>query len=115
MKFPVFPKRKVDSLSNGVFLVFLGILLYTEQWWPGILFALMTTFALRQYLTGKRVTFFITLCLIALLSIVMINGKAVSMFFPLIFIGGGILLIFKEIFSLKNMHAYWNSDEHFKE
>lgn len=102
MKFPFFPKRKADAISNGVFLVLLGILFYTNFWWPGILFALGLTFAIRQYLTGRRLDFFITLIITGILVLITFAGHIFSMFFPLLFIAAGIYLIAQECLSFKS-------------
>jgi hypothetical protein len=111
MKFYNLPKRKADVISNGVFLVLLGFLFYTGQWWPGILFAIGLTFAIRQYFTGRRLNFFITLVVIGFLGLVMLAGHSYSLVFPLIFIGGGIFLILKEFLNLKTPSmGDWPSD-----
>src|SRR5215211_4349228 len=96
MNFPFFPKRKANAISNGVFLVLLGILFYTDQWWPGILFALGLTFAIRQYLTGRRLDFFLTVAVVGVLGAITLAGHIFSTFFPLLFIAGGIYLVAKE-------------------
>ncbi len=96
MKFPYLSKRKADNISNGVFLILLGILFYTKAWWPGILFAIGLTFALRQYLTGRRLDFFVTTLFIALLGFITLIGLAFSFLFPLLFIGSGIYLLSRE-------------------
>lgn len=108
MKFPILPKRKADTLSNGVFLILLGFLFYTGKWWPGILFALGITFALRQYLTGRKVDFFITLVLVGILGMLTVAGQAFSLLFPLLFIAFGLFLIAKECLTFKG-NSYWNS------
>lgn len=97
MTLPHFPKRKADHIANGVFLILLGILFYTGQWWPGILFALGLTFAIRQYLTGRRLDFIITLALVGILGVITLAGHVFSMFFPFLFIIAGIYLIAKEV------------------
>lgn len=112
MRFPLFPKRKADAISNGVFLILLGVLFYTQQWWPGLLFAIGLSFAIRQYLTGRRVSFFITLLLIGLVGVLTIAGKMFSLLFPILFIGLGVCLIAKECFSWNK--SPWNS-QHFNE
>ena len=33
-------KRMADGISGGIFLISLGVLLYTGWWWPGIMIAL---------------------------------------------------------------------------
>ena len=46
-------KKKADAISNGIFLVGLGILVYTGSWWPAILLVIWATLAFRQYATGR--------------------------------------------------------------
>lgn len=33
-------KRKAGAISGGIFLISLGVLLYTGWWWPGIMIAI---------------------------------------------------------------------------
>ena len=33
-------KRQGDAISGGIFLISLGVLMYTGWWWPGIMIAL---------------------------------------------------------------------------
>jgi len=99
--FPHFPKRKADTISNGVFLILLGFLFYTGQWWPGILFALGLTFAIREYLTGRRLDFFITVIVVGILGVFTLAGHVFSMFFPLLFVVAGLYLIAKETLLFK--------------
>ncbi len=96
MNFPLLPKRKADTVANGIFLILLGVLFYTGQWWPGILFALGLTFAVKQYLTGRRLNFFITIVFIGILGLLTLSGKVFSLFFPVLLIAVGIYLIVKE-------------------
>lgn len=96
MKFPLLPKRKAESIAHGVFFILLGYLFYTDRWWPGILFALGVTIAIRQILTGRQIDFLITLALIALLGIITLTGFAFSSLFPLLFIAIGLYLVIRE-------------------
>jgi hypothetical protein len=98
MRFPYFSKRKADAISNGVFLISLGILFFTGAWWPGILFAVGATFALRQYLTGRRIDFLVTLTLIAVIGLITLAGFAFNFLLPLIFVGAGAYLIIREYY-----------------
>lgn len=99
--FPRLPKKKAYTVSNGVFLVILGFLFYTGQWWPGILFALGLTFAVRQYLTGRRFDLFLTVIMVGILSVITFTGNLLSTIFPLFLIAGGLFLIAKEFFLFK--------------
>jgi hypothetical protein len=91
-------KRKADAISNGAFLIGLGILLFTNAWWPGILLVLWTSLFLRQYLTGRFYDAFMsTFILIGLFIIAFIKINW-SVLIPVLFVIGGIYLIFREYF-----------------
>lgn len=109
--FPHFPKRKAEVISNGVFLILLGFLFYTGKWWPGILFALGLTCAIRQFLTGRRLNFFLTVVAIGVLGIMTLAGHVFSAFFPLLFITAGLYLMAKELLLFKNNPELPHSQE----
>lgn len=111
MPFPHFPKRKADTVSNGIFLILLGCLFYTGYWWPGILFALGLTFAIRQYLTGKLLDFFVTVIIVGILGIITLAGHIFSFFFPLLFVAIGIYLIAKETLFFKEPSEHSHSSD----
>ncbi|KIC71913.1 hypothetical protein [Candidatus Protochlamydia amoebophila] len=96
MKFPYLSKRRADNISNGIFLILLGILFYTKMWWPSILFVLGITFGLRQYLMGRRLDFFVTVALVAVLGFITLIGMAFSFFLPILLMGTGFYLIWRE-------------------
>lgn len=91
-------KKKADALANGVFLVCLGILFYTGFWWPGILLALFANLAIRQYFTGRL--FDLTITSVILLGLFVLSFFRISwdILMPLLFILGGLYIIFKEYF-----------------
>lgn len=95
---PLLSKRKADSISNGAFLIGIGMLLYSNQWWPNFLLVLWVTLVLRQYLTGRIYdTILSTILLLGLflVSYIKINW---SVIIPVLFVIGGIYLIFREYF-----------------
>ena len=53
MAIPNFSKRKSNAIANGVFLAAIGVLLYTNLWWPGILIAIWLSLATRQFLSQR--------------------------------------------------------------
>lgn len=89
-------KRKADAVSNGVFLVGLGILVYSSAWWPGILLVLWATLATRQYLTGRIYDLAITSVLLLGLFIVTLLNLNWTVIVPVLLILGGIHIIFRE-------------------
>lgn len=95
---PLLTKRKSDAIANGAFLIGLGILLFTNAWWPGILLVLWISLFFRQYLTGRVYDAFISTVILVglfLVSFIKINW---SVIIPVLFVIGGIYLIFREYF-----------------
>ena len=92
------PKRKADALSNGVFLIALGVLFYTNTWWPGILIAVWAALAIRQYLTNRIYDLCLTtVILLGLFAISFFNFDW-SFLVPVLFVVGGLYIIFREYF-----------------
>lgn len=101
MQIPHFPRRKASAIANGVFFILLGVLFYTDQWWPGILFALLVTFGLRQFLSGRVANFLVTVLIIGIFTALNFLGSVLSFIFPLIFLGLGIYFISREFLPLR--------------
>lgn len=89
-------KRKADAISNGVFLVALGILVFTDAWWPGILLALWATLAVRQYFTGRMYDLAATTVLLIGLFIITFLNINWMVLVPVLLVLGGIHIIFRE-------------------
>lgn len=91
-------KQKSEILSNCAFLLALTVLLYTGAWWPGILLALWVTLALRQYLTGRMYDVLVTSVL--LLGLFLVNFFQIdwNVLMPILFVLGGIYIIFREAY-----------------
>lgn len=95
---PMLTKRKSDAIANGAFLIGIGILLFTNEWWPGILLVLWISLFLRQYLTGRIYDALVsTIILVGLFLITFIKLNW-SVIIPVLFVIGGIYLIFREYF-----------------
>lgn len=89
-------KRKADAISNGVFLVGLGILVYSDKWWPGILLVLWAYLATRQYLTGRIYDLVVTTILLIGLFVVTLLDLNWTIIVPVLLVLGGIHIIFRE-------------------
>lgn len=92
----ILSKRKADAISNGIFLICLGILVYTNAWWPGILLALWATLATRQFLTNRLYDLLWSTVLLVGLFLVTIFDLNWSVLVPVLLVLGGIHLIFRE-------------------
>ena len=98
MNMPNLSKKKADAISNGVFLIALAVLFYTQAWWPGILAAIWITLATRQFLNGRVYDLFIsTIILIGLFLFYYLNIDW-SILIPVLFVIGGIYIISKEYY-----------------
>lgn len=89
-------KRKADAISNGVFLVGLGIMVFSNAWWPGILMVLWATLATRQYFTGRIYDLVVTSVLLVGLFIITLLNLNWTVIVPVLLILGGIHIIFRE-------------------
>lgn len=96
--------RKASALSNGVFLILIAILVYTNSLWPGILFAIGAFLIVRQYFSGRRVDLIITIVVIAIISLVSITGLSLSTLAPLALVLAGLYLILREYFFVESAH-----------
>lgn len=94
----ILSKRKSEAISNGVLLISLGILFYTNAWWPGILLAIWATLALRQYLSGRIYDLMISSVILIGLFLITFFNVNWSLLMPILFIVGGIYIIFREYF-----------------
>ena len=92
----ILSKRKSDAIANGAFLISLGVLFFTNAWWPGILLALWVTLALRQYLTGRHLDLVITSLLLLGLFVVSMFNMDLKMMLSLFFVVGGVYIIWRE-------------------
>lgn len=92
-------KKKAEAISNGVLLIFLGLLFYTNWWWPGILVAIWATFATRQYLTERYQDLILTTILLLSLFVVALFQLNWDLLTPLLFLLAGGYLIFRAYYS----------------
>lgn len=91
-------KRKADAIGNGVFLMALGILLYTNQWWPWILLALCLSLVIRQVLTARYFDMWVSIAVLGTLFVVSYFNITLAFLIPTLFVIGGAYLILREYF-----------------
>lgn len=91
-------KKKAHAISNGIFLISLGILIFTNTWWPGMLIALWATLASRQYLTGRVYQAIVTSIVLIGLFVVSLVKFDYEIIAPVILVVGGIFLIVREYY-----------------
>jgi hypothetical protein len=89
-------KKRADAISNGIFLISLGILAFADFWWPGILLAIWISLAIRQCFTGRFYDLIISTIILLGLFTVSILKLDWSVLVPVLLIVGGIYIIFRE-------------------
>lgn len=95
---PLTSNHKADTISNGAFLIALGILFATDGWWPGILLAIWAKLAVRQFLNGRIYDLVIaSFVLIGLFAGTFFQWNW-SVVMPVLFVIGGIYIIFREYY-----------------
>lgn len=95
-------KRQGDAISGGIFLISLGVLIYTGWWWPGIMVALGLSGGAGLIFRGRMregittLVFFIGIALaVELFRRSDISGAVIGSF---ILIGIGVIIIAKAFF-----------------
>ena len=92
----VMSEKKASSIANGLFLISIGVLFFTNLWWPGILLAIWISMASKQYLTGRLYDAAITSVILLGLFVTSLVNLNWAYFLPVIFIVSGIFLIYRE-------------------
>lgn len=108
---PILSKRKTEAFANGCFLIALGILFYTGAWWPGILLAIWVLLAVRQYFSGRSYDLFISSIILLGLFTVTYFKYDWTLLMPVLFVVGGIYIIFREYFFSENTNYEDKSQE----
>lgn len=98
MENPTISKRKSDAISNGVFLIGIGILFFTDAWWPGILVAIWASIAVRQFFSSRFYDMLITSLILWGIVIISLFKFDWGVLIPVLFVLGGIYIIFREYF-----------------
>ena len=95
-------KRRGDAITGGLFLICLGVLIFTGYWWPGIMFALGLSAGAGLIFRGKIwsgaavMAFF---CAIPFFVwIVQETQIPWSIIAPLVLIGVGAIILVKVLF-----------------
>jgi len=103
--------RKANVITNGLFLVALAVVIFTGAWWPGVLIAIWFPLALRQYLTGRIYDMTLTTVILLGLFIVSYFNVSWNVLVPIIFVIGGIYIIFREYFFAYDTNGEDKSEE----
>jgi predicted membrane protein len=108
---PVVSKKKAAIISNGIFLICVGIMIFTNTWWPGIILAVAVTITSRQYLSGRYYHAIISAVIFTALFILAIARFNFDVLAPVLFILAGIFLIVREYFFTYDTNGEEKSEE----
>lgn len=95
-------QRRASSISGGIFLISLGVLLYTGWWWPGIMFAIGLSGGAELIFRGKTLRGISTLAFFCAIPIAIwvIQEAEIpwSLVGPLVLIGIGVITLVKAFY-----------------
>lgn len=96
---PLVPHNKAMSIAGVVLIISLGILFYTNFWWPGILLALLVAISIKEALRGRYYDMGISIIILGGLFLFYFLGAGWTIAIPVLFTIGGIWIIFREFFT----------------
>ncbi len=108
---PILSKKKTEAIANGAFLICLGILFATDAWWPGILLAIWVSLAVRQYFSGRLYDLMMSSFILLGLFVISLLKLDWSILMPVLFVVGGIYIIFREYFFAEDTNGEDKSQE----
>ncbi len=95
-------KRRASTISGGIFLICLGVLLYTGWWWPGIMIAIGLSGGAELVFRGKTLQGIGTLVFFCAIpfAIWIIQAAEIpwALVGPLVLIGVGVIVLVKAFY-----------------
>jgi len=99
-------KRRASGISGGIFLISLGILLFTGWWWPGIMFAIGLAGGAELIFRGKITRGIGTLAFFCAIPItvwiIQENEIPWPVVGPMVLIGIGVIALVKSVYLRKD-------------
>lgn len=95
---PITSKKRAGALSTSLFLIGLATLIFTQNWWPGIMLIIGLPTALRQFLLGRNYDMLVTLTVFIGTFITASFDISWQIFLPILFTLAAIYIFFKEFF-----------------
>ncbi len=95
-------KRQADGIAGGIFLISLGILLFTGWWWPGIMVAIGLSSGASLIFRGRTwagIASLVFFCGIAIIvELIRVTAITWGLVGPFILIGIGVIIVAKTLF-----------------
>ena len=98
MAHPITSKKKASIYSIILFLIGVVWLVFSEDWWPGLMLVVGLPLSLRQYLSGRNYDTGITLLVFLGTYITVQFDIAWRVFLPILFTLGALYVLFREFF-----------------
>lgn len=89
-------KKRAQAFSTALFLLGLAVLIFTEDWWPGIMLAVGLPLALRQYLLGRTYDMVVSLLVFIGTFITVKFDISWRIILPVLFTIGAIYILCRE-------------------
>lgn len=96
MAHPITSRKRAQTFSTVLFLLGLAVLIFTEQWWPGIMLAVGLPLALRQYLMGRTYDMGISLLVFVGTYVTVAFDISWRVFLPSLLTLGAIYILIRE-------------------
>lgn len=96
MSHPIVSQRRATATFNGILLIGLGILFWTNWWWPGVMLLLGVALGVRQALRGRIYDAVLSLIIFGGLFVGALVDWKFSFLFPVLFVTAGIYLLVTE-------------------
>lgn len=97
---PIVSKRKAQAIFTALFLLGLAALIFTDDWWPGIMMAIGIPLAVRQYLLGRHYDMGVTLLVFLGTFVTVQFDISWRIFLPILFTVGAIYILLRELLNL---------------
>ncbi len=89
-------KKRAQALSCSLVLLGLATLVFTGEWWPGLMLVIGLPLALRQYLLGRKYDMLVSLLIFVGTFIFVEFDIPWKIFLPTIFVVGAIYILCRE-------------------
>ncbi len=88
--------KKASAAYLSLFLIGIGILIWSSYWWPGVAIVLSVSLALRQFLVGRRSDMWTSLMLGSVITLLSIFSLDWAIVLPVLFIFSGLYIFFRD-------------------